>query len=338
MAVGSLAALGTILVGASSSFGQIEVAVVYGGAATGPDARDQLNDDTYFDFNAVAIGAAEADTLEKLLAYDVVVVGDAGYRDNGYTEQMFDALRQYLDAGGGIVTVGWYNYCTDAWSGQWADDADYITPILDGPYEFDAAPARVLITGSHPIVDGIGDFDVTANHHEYETDVDAIATSLATLQDDGSAVAIAYQDSIGRSVYLGGLYMASSSYNNGGLRAGTEDQLFEQAVSWAAGAAARLRLSVTGDCPGTMEACARNANPGDQIIIIYGFTAGSAGPVPGCPDLFVDINNPTVADKGRADANGDYCASGRVPGAICGRGLVQAINRSTCETSSVVGI
>ncbi|MBL1217653.1 MAG: hypothetical protein D8M59_09180 [Planctomycetes bacterium] len=100
----------------------------------------------------------------------------------------------------------------------------------------------------------------------------------------------------------------------------------------------RLRLEVTGQCPGVMEACAYNANSGDQIIIIYGFAPGSAGPVPGCPGLYVDIANPTVAAIGLADASGTYCTSGYVPAGACGRTLVQAINRTTCEVSPVVGI
>ncbi|MBL1216245.1 MAG: hypothetical protein D8M59_01980 [Planctomycetes bacterium] len=100
----------------------------------------------------------------------------------------------------------------------------------------------------------------------------------------------------------------------------------------------KFNLTVTGDCPGIMEACAHNANRGDKIVVIYGFAPGSAGPVPGCPGLYADIKNPVVAASGSADANGDFCASGKVPQGACGRVLVQAINRSTCEKSAVVNI
>ncbi|MBL1217064.1 MAG: hypothetical protein D8M59_06155 [Planctomycetes bacterium] len=97
-------------------------------------------------------------------------------------------------------------------------------------------------------------------------------------------------------------------------------------------------LAVTGDCPGTMEACATGANAGDKIVIIYSFNYGSAGPVPGCPSLFTDLASPVVAGSGAADASGTYCKSGKVPQNACGRVKVQAINRSTCEKSAVVEI
>ncbi|MBL1216085.1 MAG: hypothetical protein D8M59_01165 [Planctomycetes bacterium] len=99
-----------------------------------------------------------------------------------------------------------------------------------------------------------------------------------------------------------------------------------------------LRLAVTGDCPGTMEACASGAAQGDKIVIIYSFNFGSAGPVPGCPDLLTDLKAPKAADSGTADATGTFCTSGRVPGNACGRVKVQAINRTTCEKSSVVEV
>jgi len=162
--VGGVVLAGLALSG--SALGQIRVAVVWGGQASGIECRDQLNDDTFFDFDAVAISAAEADELSELQQYDVVILGDAGFRDNGYTEPMFAALREYMDEGGGIVTVGWYNYATDVYSGQMADDADYITPIADAPYKFESNPGTVDVTSGHPITDGIDDFDFSARFHE----------------------------------------------------------------------------------------------------------------------------------------------------------------------------
>jgi len=97
-------------------------------------------------------------------------------------------------------------------------------------------------------------------------------------------------------------------------------------------------VNVTGDCPGTMKVCASGASQGDLIVIAYGFQAGQSGPVPGCSGLYVDIANAKIAGKGKADSTGTYCASGKVPQGACGRVLVQALDKTTCETSDVVGI
>ena len=217
----------------------IRVGVVYGGTATGSELAAQLNGDTFFDFTATPISAGAADSLAELSAYDVVVLGDSGSAlpENGYTAAMFSAIRSFMDGGGGVVTVGWYNHATDDYSGQQALDADYITPIADGEYNsqlyfmgdtVDVAPTV------HPITTGISDYSFSGLFIEYETGVDANATKLGSLVSEPSAVTIAFQDTNGRSVYLGGLYLAEEdTYNNAGLRTGVEDRLLEQAVAWA---------------------------------------------------------------------------------------------------------
>ncbi|MBL1216098.1 MAG: hypothetical protein D8M59_01235 [Planctomycetes bacterium] len=101
---------------------------------------------------------------------------------------------------------------------------------------------------------------------------------------------------------------------------------------------AGFSVDTTGDCPGTMEACAHRANPGDRIVIAYGFAEGSSGPVPGCSGLYVGIQRAKEAARGNADANGDFCARGRVPAGACGRVVVQAVNLSTCEVSNLAYI
>lgn len=232
-------ALGAVCAGAclvsAAHAGGIRVGVIGGGTMTHADAAAQLNDNTWFTFNASAIGAGDADTLAELMQYDVVVLGDSGNRNNGYTEQMFAALRQYLDAGGGIVTVGWYNFATDVYTGQQALDADYITPFADAGYQFTSGNPTINILGSHAITDGINSFQISPNLTERAGALDANATLLGSVDGVADSVAIAYQDQLaGRSVYLGGLYLAQSSYGVDGLRSGVEDRLFEQAVAWAA--------------------------------------------------------------------------------------------------------
>lgn len=230
------AAAGFVALAASSAPAQIRVAVVFGGAASGAECAAQLNDDTFFNFEAVAIPADQADEISELNQYDAVVLGSSGFGDdNGYTEQMFAAMRQWLDDGGGIVTTGWYNYATDHMQGQKAIDADYVTPFQDGPYQFKGNPGRVeILDPNHPITTGVPTFDFTANHVEYASLLDGEAVLIGQVEGIPGSVEIAYQEDHGRSVYLGGLYLANvSGYNNGGLRSGVQDRLFEQAVAWA---------------------------------------------------------------------------------------------------------
>jgi hypothetical protein len=236
-----------VVAAAASLSAQVRVAVVYGGDMTGPACAAQLNDDTYFDFTATAVAAAQVDEAAELANYDVVVLGDNGTRQNGYTAQMFAAMRVWMDGGGGVVTVGWYNYGTDQLGGQMAVDADYITPIADSGYEFLGRGGTVhILPVVHEIAQGINDFPFTANHHEYETSLDPGAIQLAELVGRSPSMAVCYQEINGRSVYVGGLYLARSSYSVAGLRSGIEDQLLEQAVNWAGGGS-RVRVdSVMG--------------------------------------------------------------------------------------------
>jgi uncharacterized membrane protein len=76
-----------------------------------------LNDDTHFDFDASVISTADAQSLATLQSYDAVVLRDSGFRDNDWAALMPATLRQYLDAGGGILTAGWCSYGTDMLSG-----------------------------------------------------------------------------------------------------------------------------------------------------------------------------------------------------------------------------
>jgi MYXO-CTERM domain-containing protein len=246
----ALVAFAACLLAAGSAICDIKVGLVGGGGASHGDAAGQLNNDTFFDFTASVLTAGQADTLAELQAYDVVVLGSSGFGDdNGYTDQMMAAMRQYLDAGGGIVTVGWWNYATDFMVGQKALDADYISPIADGTYDFEQNPGTIDIFNiAHPITAGISDFNFTANFTEYESAVDGNATALAATAAGANRYTIVYQDALaGRSVYLGGLYFANAgSYNTGGLRSGVEDQLFEQAVAWAGTIPAPGALALLG--------------------------------------------------------------------------------------------
>ncbi len=215
----------------------IKVGVIYGGTATGTELAAQLNDDTHFDFTATTLNASAADTLAELSAFDAVIIGDSGNNNNGYTAAMFSALKGYMQNGGGIVSTGWFNFAADFMSGQKLLDANYVSPIdlTEGSYNFASNGAVVdIINAAHDITNGISDFAFTSNHIEFETQLDAGAIKLAGIVGISNANTVAYQDLVGRSVYLGGQYLANTGYNVSGLRSGVQDQLLEQAVAWAA--------------------------------------------------------------------------------------------------------
>jgi len=92
----------------------INVAVIgngFGGQLEGGFNQivSQLNNSTRFDFNATLINASQADTLAELQAYDAVVIGDEG---SGLVDfaTFAPALRSFVEAGGGVVGVGWLIY------------------------------------------------------------------------------------------------------------------------------------------------------------------------------------------------------------------------------------
>jgi hypothetical protein len=216
----------------------ITVGIITEGGQDSAGAAAQLNDDTFFDFSASVVNSGQADTLAELLGFDVVILGGSGsFGGDGYTAAMYDAVAAYMAAGGGVVTTGWYDYNNSINTAP-SGSHEAITPIGSNNVNyFLTTGATVTPSGSHPIILGISPFTVTAADYEIGLGVDpgAVVLGTGTGPYTGPAnVAIAYQDLVGRSVYLGGLYLANPVYNLAGLRTGVQDQLFEQAVAWAA--------------------------------------------------------------------------------------------------------
>ena len=71
---------------------QITVGVANGGRMSGQAVVNQLNDDTHFDFQATLVGPADIDTADELANFNVIIIGDAGHNDDGYTTPMAQAL------------------------------------------------------------------------------------------------------------------------------------------------------------------------------------------------------------------------------------------------------
>ncbi len=227
--------------------GMIRVAVVGSGASTYDLAAGQLDLDI-FDARAILVSdpAYSTNWAATLANFDVVVLGDSGGGQDYKGSGIFSALGAFVDAGGGVVTTGWF---TKALSFSVADfpelaAADYISPVAPALFEYgftrlhDAAMISVENT-THPIANGIENYFVTANSHELAIKLDGTATQLATglsASDGKTHAAIAY-DEVGQGLtaYLGSLYLATADQNPQTLRTGAADKIFEQAIAWASG-------------------------------------------------------------------------------------------------------
>ena len=113
--------------------------------------------------------------------------------------------------------------------------------------------------------------------------------------------------------------------NGEGSRAALLDPLDEGFAVW----------SITPDVAGvenTIEVV--NATPGGMVHLVFGLTREGAIPVPGCPEAFVEIRNPRLIGRARADANGRAEFRAFVPEQVARRTFVlQAIDRTRCEVS-----
>ena len=241
--------------------GRISVAVVGFTGQTHMEAAGQL-DKTIF--NAVWEDFADAKswTAESLNAkgYEVVVLGGSGgtfdYGDN-VGVGLFEALNSFVAKGGGVVTTGLFASQLRNMSDPTKTLADNITPIAPvWNNELGNVNAEItVLEPDHEIVDNLVwasenpfVYRSNANWHEFAPKLDDGLSPLATAQF-GSAIvtAIAYAEKVGLNVddpelpggqtaYLGGTYVAEPFFASGGIREGVSDQIFEQAIAWAAGA------------------------------------------------------------------------------------------------------
>jgi hypothetical protein len=218
----------------------IRVAVEDGtGHGGGGATAAQLNDDTFFDFSATMVSASQIDSLAELSFFDVVILGGTGHNDADWTPAMTGALHTWVLNGGGLIGTGWLNF--DIRSGDpTAADLEFLLPTQNIPSvnEYATSGASLnIVNGTHPVTVGLGNFAPGANFIEVNRFAPELNdTVLATIVGSPGDISVAVKDSIGlgRSVYLGPLYLADPNYNTALLRSGDADQLLEQAVAWSA--------------------------------------------------------------------------------------------------------
>jgi subtilase family serine protease/methionine-rich copper-binding protein CopC/type 1 glutamine amidotransferase len=207
--------------------GTIRVALLNNGYMT---ANVQLADDTYFDFDPVLVNASQIDTVQELDAFDVVVIGDQSSRS--YLQTIAPALRAWVEAGGGVVGTGWLVYAAGTATGTPIADIDAIIPVnTSGSYGYRGSSFTLTVTDqNHPVTEGVDSFYISNGYSEYQS-ADPGATLLANIS--GQPAVVVKEPGAGRAVYLGPVYSESGA-NYPLLKSGDADQLFEQAVAWAA--------------------------------------------------------------------------------------------------------
>ncbi len=237
----------------------IDVAVVEtagGGLGGGAAVVAQLNDDTFFDFTATLVDPSGVDTAIELASYDVVVLGGSGLgNDPIWSMAMANALKDFVEGGGGVLMTGWGQYNSFSAGLDNAAPAaildTFVPGDLDNAYSFffsffSPGTTIVLTDLNHPITEGLPDSvsygygdGCCLEYNRHPLQPGDVSLGAPDKQFSGPANALIYREDIGtgngRSVYLGAPHLGSvSKYPSiqSGLRSGPGDRLLEQALAW----------------------------------------------------------------------------------------------------------
>jgi len=294
--------------GGGTHSGPLSVAVVYQSLSAAISATvAQLNDDTWFDFDATAVHFTAADSAAELAQYDVVLLGNGAFEY--FSAGFWAALHQYIDsAEGGVVSNGWTSFTiggvTSSLGSAAGSDYDAVTPVAGTPYNYSIG-VFVPVAGGHPITDGLSGVQtysfVTSSYF-----LDAGAASLATFVtgDNVLSYPLAYQDQAGdgRTVYLGFQY-TDFTYRDASMASSADgDRLLEQAVNWAGGSG-----SGTGGGAATDEDTALTIDNADlltndtdddlsDVLTVSSVSASSAQGA----SVSLDVNGDVVYNPGAA--------------------------------------
>lgn len=100
-------------------------------------------------------------------------------------------------------------------------------------------------------------------------------------------------------------------------------------------------LSLTGDCPGRIEAAVSRATPGGRIALILSARDGCAGQTTiqsgSCAGTVLPIDGARLVRVLIADGGGSARLAGTVPGGACGHRCLIALDAATCRPSNAVG-
>ena len=295
----------------------IDVAVVEragGGYGGGAAVIAQLNDDTFFDFTATLVDPSGVDSAAELASYDVVVLGGSGLgTDPIWSVDMANALKEFVEGGGGLLMTGWgqYNsYTSGSANAESAAILDTFVPgDLDNDYSYSFSccsfDALIELTNlSHPITQDLpasvpyGE-GCCLEYNRHPLQPGDVSLGIPSPANVGPGHSLIYRENIGagigRSVYLGAPHLASvRDYPTIqlGLRSGPGDQLLEQALAW-------LGSPVDADADG------------DGVLDYDDFCPDTAPNDPvdavGCSDVQVDADGDGVCDLDATSGGPSEC-------------------------------
>jgi hypothetical protein len=231
--------------------GSIRVGVLGGAGAA--SIVSQLNDDTWYDFDAMVVTADDIDTLQELNAYDVIVVGDPASRVQLQTIEQ--TLNIWFGIGqGGLVGVGGLVQAAGPSGGFALGLLDSVIPINLTVLSTEATnPTLAIASTPHEVTQGLSSFTVDGKVERPSGNIDQNAVLLGTT--NGAPGVVAYDQGESeirsRSAFIGPMYFDSTAT---GLRSGAADRLLEQTIAWAS------HVDI-------MDAYWINANAGDQLTI-----------------------------------------------------------------------
>jgi len=236
MGIGLLAiGLATLLPGEAAAQ-TIRVAVFQDPAVSSADAAgnvvNQLNDSTFFDFDAAHVEQPE-DLLAQLSSYDVVVIGGDGHHESiDNVNAVATQLKAWVQAGGRVVATGWEVY-EMAFGPPFNTHPDFLAIMPVSGNQFLTQDTTLTITSVTGIATDINTFNY-GNWLNWGAPKDGATVLGITGQIAGQGAIVTWQVELGTVTYLAPLYMGSrSTYGStlDSLRCCDPDRLLEQAVA-----------------------------------------------------------------------------------------------------------
>ncbi|MDX1404672.1 MAG: ThuA domain-containing protein [Woeseiaceae bacterium] len=240
---------------AAQEFNVAVVEAADGGEGGGQATVDQLNDDSFFDFSATLVDPTQVDSADEVANYDVIIIGGSGFgSDPLWTVDMANALKSFVEAGGGLLVAGWGHwnaYTSGMANREAAAILDTVVPgDFDNSYSFTfdttSSGTNIELTDlGHPITEGLPDIvtyglGCCLEYNSHPLQAGDVSLGIPSTPSAGPGHAVIYRENIGagtgRTVYLGAVHLGSVMVNPSMqpmLRGGLGDQLLEQAVAWA---------------------------------------------------------------------------------------------------------
>ncbi len=276
------------------------------GVTSGSQTGTTHSASTFEGFQAYLFGSALAEQMGVLFLDDTTIVSSG--------------------QGPNLVEDGVTYSCTYN-SLQWNEDTyfgltskTFLANGNDGTVSMTYDSPQSTVSFDLMTFDGYPD---TATVNVYHLGGALLYTSPPIGLTDSTPVPFSYSDTDIGSISITGVYPWSPVIDNHEFEAGG------------------FEIIIVGNCGGNMTLRANDATPGGQIGVIYSFGMGSyvipGGPCAGTV-LGLDGAGITLAAVLTADAGGFASYTAFVPPGACGNVYVQAIDVSTCATSTVIGL